>query len=210
MINLRLSNETVTAGGILDLFDWCAARANVPCDDSVVGLAIAINESILQGPVRDIESKLWKKETHEKWNDWCRAEAGLIEKYADHDNQGNILRKRDGSISIDENRIEFNKELENLKGGEFKDLWDAYTKGQEENKKVLDTPHGVTICTITSFDHCPKDITPRMLSILMGSEVSTLFREYKLRNDPSERAVKSALRERGRDDRVEESVENAG
>lgn len=192
MLNLELSNQTITAGGILDLYNWCAARADKICDDAVVGLAIAINEGILAGPAADIDSKLWKKENHTQWMDWCRAERGLVEKWADKDNQGNVQIKKDGSISIDENRVEFNKELDALKTGEFKDLWDAMGKSEEENDKILKTPYGITVCTINTFDHCPKDITPRILSILMGSRVTDLFREHQRRSDPDYQKVSPA------------------
>ena len=86
-----------------------------------------------------------------------------------------VIKKEDGSPSIDENAIEYNKERQALMDGEFKEFSERMEKGEKGNDQILDRPVRIKICCINSWEHCPKNITPRLLSILMGNTVEAIM-----------------------------------
>lgn len=176
MGNLITKSEVhVTARTLMDLYVWLAHNLDVPQNDAVVSLAIAMNEMCLHKFFTETDKKLWRKEDDPQWEDWRRAEIGLIDKYADRDNMGRVIKREDGSPSIEENAIEYNKECQALIGGEFKEFSERMGKGEKANDEILNRPVRIKICCINSWEHCPKNITPRLLSILMGNTVEAIM-----------------------------------
>ena len=176
MENMIVKTEvTVVTESVMDLYMWICSQLDVPQNDSVVSLAIAMNEMLLSGFFKDTDAKLWKKESDPQWESWRRAELGLIDKWADRDNTGRVKKLQDGSPSIEDNAVEYNKEREALMHGEFKEFCDRLDENTKKNQEILGAPVRVQICAIESWDHCPKSIPPRLLAILMGDTVSAIM-----------------------------------
>lgn len=174
--NMIVKSEVrVVTESLMDLYMWICSQLDVPQEDSVVSLAIAMNEMLLSKFFSDTDAKLWKKESDPQWESWRRAELGLIDKWADRDNTGRVKSKPDGSPSIDENAVEYSKEREALVNGEFKEFCDRLEENTKKNQEILSAPVRVQICCIESWDHCPKTIPPRLLAILMGDTVSAIM-----------------------------------
>jgi hypothetical protein len=175
---LQVTEMNITARALLDLYRWCIQRNDRPCADPVVGLAVTINVMILKDVCNDIDSKLWTRNSDPRWIEWQRAELGAAEKWGDRDNQGELIRDRDGRIAVTANAVEMEKEIADLKTSEeFKALWEQIGKSEAENEKILNQIVRAKICCIESFEHFPSDITPYMLGLLMGREVQRVLRE---------------------------------
>ena len=95
---LDMANLKIVTQGLLNFYDWCRASLDQPCEDPVVGLAISINEGILADWYDKTVGSMWSKEADEQWEDWKRAETGLLEKHADRDNTGKIKFRKDGKF----------------------------------------------------------------------------------------------------------------
>lgn len=171
---LKMTNLTIATQGLLDFYEWCRASLDKPCDDPVVGLAISINEGVLADWYEKTVGSMWSRERDEQWEDWRRAEAGLLEKHADRDNAGKIKMRKDGSVSVEENALEFSKELEELKTGEFKPFFDRMAEGEKKNRETLDAPVAATVCCLTDLSRPVRGVSPRILSILLGPVVNEI------------------------------------
>lgn len=171
---LKMTNLKIATQGLLDFYEWCRASLDKPCDDPVVGLAVSINEGVLADWYEKTVGSLWSRERDEQWEDWRRAEAGLLEKHADRDNSGKIKLRKDGSVSVEENSLEFSKELEELKSGEFKPFFDRMADGEKKNREILDAPVTARVCCLMDMSRPVKGVSPRILSILMGSVVNQI------------------------------------
>lgn len=169
---LEMANLKIVTQGLLDFYDWCRASLDQQCEDPVVGLAISINEGILADWYDETVKSLWSKERDEQWEDWKRAETGLLEKHADRDNAGKIKLRKDGSVSVEENAVEFSKELEELKTGEFKPFFDRMADGEKKNREILNAPVVARVCCLKDMNRQVKGVSPRILSILLGSVVN--------------------------------------
>lgn len=171
---LEMANLKIVTQGLLNFYDWCRSSLDQPCEDPVVGLAISINEGILADWYEKTVKSLWSKESDEQWEDWKRAETGLLEKYADRDNSGKIKLRKDGSVSVEENALEFSKELEELKSGEFKPFFDRMAEGEKKNREILNSPVIARVCCLRNVNRQVKGVSPRILSILLGSVVNQI------------------------------------
>lgn len=171
---LEMANLKIVTQGLLNFYDWCRASLDQPCEDPVVGLAISINEGILADWYEKTVGSLWSKESDEQWEDWKRAETGLLEKHADRDNSGKIKLRKDGSVSVEENALEFSKELEELKSGEFKPFFDRMADGEKKNREILNSPVVARVCCLRDVNRQVKGVSPRILSILLGSVVNKI------------------------------------
>lgn len=171
---LEMANLKIVTQGLLNFYDWCRANLDQPCEDPVVGLAISINEGILADWYEKTVGSLWNKERDEQWDDWRRAETGLLEKHADRDNTGKIKLRKDGSVSVEENALEFSKELEELKTGEFKPFFDRMAEGERKNREILNAPVTAAVCCLRDVNRQVKGVSPRILSILLGSVVNKI------------------------------------
>jgi hypothetical protein len=171
---LEMANLKIVTQGLLNFYDWCRSSLDQPCEDPVVGLAISINEGILSDWYEKTVGSLWSKERDEQWEDWKRAEAGLLEKHADRDNAGKIKMRKDGSVSVEENAVEFSKELEELKTGEFKPFFDRMAEGEKKNREILNSPVVARVCCLRDVNRQVKGVSPRILSILLGSVVNQI------------------------------------
>jgi len=171
---LEMANLKIVTQGLLNFYDWCRSSLDQPCEDPVVGLAISINEGILADWYEKTVGSLWSKERDEQWEDWKRAEAGLLEKHADRDNMGKIKFRKDGSVSVEENAVEFSRELDELKTGEFKPFFDRMAEGEKKNRELLDTPVVARVCCLRDVNRQVKGVSPRILSILLGSVVNQI------------------------------------
>jgi hypothetical protein len=167
--NLSINKLDVSYEGVVDLYEWCRSHLDRPCNDAVIAVAIVANEILLSQEYDKIVSQMWIPMREPKWNDWKRAEQGCVEKWADRDNNGNILVDREGNPVIEENKIEFENELKELKeSDEFKDFIKAYDEGMRRNEEIKRTPVRVNVCCIDGDDHCPTDVNARLLGILFG------------------------------------------
>ena len=171
---LEMANLKIVTQGLLNFYDWCRSSLDQPCEDPVVGLAISINEGILADWYEKTVGSLWSKERDEQWEEWKRAEAGLLEKHADRDNMGKIKFRKDGSVSVEENAVEFSIELDGLKTGEFKPFFDRMAEGEKKNRELLDTPVVARVCCLRDVNRQVKGVSPRILSILLGSVVNQI------------------------------------
>ena len=172
---LSITEMNVTGQGIVDLYRWCSARLDKPCSNAVAGLAICMNESLLGETYRQITSRLYRREDDPKWRDWQRAERGLVEKWGDRDNRGELVMAR-GEPIVTEHVVEMQTERDEIKSSEeFRELWQKIDASVDENQKILDSVYRVSLCCIDSFEDCPADASPRILGILMGREVSELL-----------------------------------
>ena len=174
---LNICELAVTARGVIDLYEWCAQRIDRPCGgDSVVGLAVSVNEMILSGPYREIVSSLKRREDDPSWTSWKRAELGCLEKWGDRDNRGELVRDPNTrQIVVTENAVELDKEMTEIRDSEeFKEMWKRIEELEKGNQRILTSVITTKICCIECWDHCPTDATPRILGLLMGSEVRRL------------------------------------
>lgn len=175
---LSMAELTVANKTIVELHDWCTQRNEKPYPDAVLSVAIAINCYLLSGPANQIRSSIFKRESLPEWNEWLKAERGCVEKWADRDNQGEIKRDGKGLPVVNENAVEFNKEIEELAHSEqFKTMWDTIDAKEEENRKIEQSASVVKVCCLDAFDHAPRDMVPRLLSVLMGKTVMKIMKE---------------------------------
>lgn len=174
--NLINTELKLTAGAVIELYEWCRDRLDKKICDPVVGIAISVNEMLLSGPYREIVSKMWTPQLDPAWDKWVAAERGCREKWADRNNNGEIVRGY-GEPIITENLIEFEKELSALKASEeFAPLWKKIETAAEENEAVKRTVVRTRVCCIDSLDRCPEDVTPRVMAALYGNTVYELLK----------------------------------
>lgn len=174
--NLAITEAKISCRGLIELYEWCARRLDLPTDDSVEAIAVVVNEMLLADQYRKIRKKLWDERSHPKWKDWRRVTCGLRDKYGDRDNMGRLITDEDGAAVITENLAEYKKELEALKNGEFKDLIEKIETEKPKNEEILSSPAVVKICSIQDWSCCPKGVTPRILGMLMAKRVNSLLR----------------------------------
>lgn len=171
---LKVSEQFLTGRDIIMLFEWCANRLDKECSDSVTGIMTLSNVMLLDGKYKELTSKLYDERKDETWAEWVRAEQGVAEKYGDRDNNGNIKRDSVGRALITEQVIEASKEIEALKQGEFKDLWDAVEAGHKSNEKILSDTYPVKVCGMSDWEVKIAGATPHIIGILMHDKLLEL------------------------------------
>lgn len=175
---LSVAELTVANKTIVELHDWCLQRNEKPYPDAVLSVAIAINTFLLAGPAQQIREKIFHREDLPQWNEWLKAERGCVEKWADRDNQGEILRDPKGLPLVNDNAVEFHAEMEKIgESDQFKGMWEEIERGESENVKVEQSASIVKVCCLDTFEHAPRDMVPRLLSVLMGKTVMKIMKE---------------------------------
>ena len=170
---LNVANKT-----IVELHDWCVQRNEKPYPDAVLAVAIAVNTWLLAEPAEQISKQLFKREDDPRWRDWLKAERGCVEKWADRDNKGEIVRDGEGKPVLGESVVEFNEELKSVAESEpFKTMWADIEKREAESREVEKSASLVKVCCLDTFDHAPRDMVPRLLSVLMGKTVMKIMKE---------------------------------
>jgi hypothetical protein len=171
---LKVSDQILTGRDIIMLFEWCASRLDKECSDSVVGILTLSNVMLMDGTYKELTGKLYDERRDPKWSDWLRAEQGIAEKYGDRDNNGNVKRDSMGRVMINEQMLEATKELDALKAGEFKELWDAIEAGHKKNEELLDATYPVKVCGTSDWDIKIAGATPHIFGILLHDRLLEL------------------------------------
>ena len=176
---LAIRELTVANAGLLDFWDWCSSRSDRAYPDPVVGIAIAVNDSLLAGPCRDIRSRMIDETLHPAWDSWKRAVAGVMEKWGDRDNSGSLVRDpKTGAVQCTESAVEVEKEMEDLRAREdFKDLVELMDAKEARNRETGLGLSRVKVCCVEDFTHAPRDLPPRLLAVMMGGVVSELSQQ---------------------------------
>ncbi|MBR2306064.1 MAG: hypothetical protein IKA48_02530 [Fibrobacter sp.] len=174
---LKVSEQYLTGRDIIMFFDWCASRLDKECADSVTGIMMMSNVMLLDEKYKKLTGKLYDERKDPKWVEWLKAEQGIAEKYGDRDNNGEILRDSIGRTVINEQVIEATKELDNLKQGEFHELWSKVEAGRTENEKLLGATYQVKICGTANWTVKIAGATPHIIGILMHDTLIELVQQ---------------------------------
>lgn len=176
---LEVCTLDVANRGVLELWKWCCEAAERPDEDlsPAAGIAAALNAVMLSEAAEAVRSKLKRIEDDPDWESWKRAEWGLVEKWGDRDNMGELVREENGSVRITEHKIEMDKDRAELQKSEkFKEMWDRLEEGRKENDEVLSGACRVRMCCLKSLEDAPrKTLIPRLLTILMGGSVGRIL-----------------------------------
>lgn len=176
---LEVCTLDVANRGVVELWKWCCDTAERTDEElsPAAGIAAALNTVMLSEAAEAVRSKLKRIEDDPDWESWKRAEWGLVEKWGDRDNMGELVREENGSVRITEHKIEMDKDREELqKSDKFKEMWDRLEEGRKENDKVLSGACRVRMCCLKNLEDAPrKTLIPRLLTILMGGSVRTVL-----------------------------------
>ena len=171
---LKVQEQFLTGQDLIMLYEWCATRLDKECDDSVTGLLMMSNVMLLNTVYEDLMGKLYNERKDPNWTAWLKAEQGVAEKYGDRDNTGNIVHDSMGRAVINEQVIEATKELEALKNGEFKTLWDTVNAGRASNEKLLKDTYKVKVCGTDDLNLKITGATPHIIGILLHDTLLSL------------------------------------
>lgn len=201
---LEVCTLDVSNRGLVELWKWSCDVAEKGMDEGIspaAGIAAALDSVMLSEPAEAIRGKLKRIEDDEDWEDWKRSEWGLIEKWGDRDNRGELIRDESGGVNVSEHKIEMDKDMEELRSSEkFKKMWERIDETRKLNDEVLGGASRVRLCCLKDLDSAPKTLAPRLMSMLYGGEVRSILRAGDSAPAPAEISPETETEERRRAD----------
>ena len=199
---LEVCTLDVSNRGLVELWKWSCDVAEKGLDEGIspaAGIAAALNSVMLSEAAESIRGKLKRIEDDEDWESWKRAEWGLVEKWGDRDNRGELIKSESGNVQIAEHKIEMDKDMGELRASEkFQKMWERIDEMRKLNDEVLAGASLVRICCLKDLDAAPKTLVPRLMSMLYGGEVRSMLRSGDSRPAPAEISPETESEERRR------------
>lgn len=159
---LRLTNYQIER--ILNEFN---TKIFVPGISAKYSYFIYKNTEFLAEPYNKLMNELYDERKEPNFQEMVDAQNKLIMKYADRDEQGNIIKDENNVPVINENIVEFNNENDKLIE-KYKELFDKIKKKDEYNHEIRSKEDEYDLVTLDLSEF--PDVTPPFIVGLLNSE----------------------------------------
>lgn len=121
------------------------------------------NIKYLETPYNQISQGVYNEKNDSKFYEFSEKYQKLIKKYADRDDQGNIIYENDDPV-IGEMIVEFEKDKESLEN-EYKDLLDKINSKKDINNKFLNQKVKIKIIVPNNEGDIPGAVPPFVVDV---------------------------------------------
>ena len=154
----------VTLLEIKNLYEYFFAAYRQPCLSIEWSKVTVKNVKYLETPYKQISQGVYNEENDAKFYEFSEKYQKLIKKYADRDDQGNIVYENDEPI-ITEMIVEFDKAKTELET-EYKDLLDKLHNKNEINNKFLNQKVKIKIMVPNIDSDIPGAVPPFVVDVV--------------------------------------------
>lgn len=154
----------VTLLEIKNLYEYFFAACRQPGLSLEWSKVTVKNVKYLETPYKQISHGVYNEENDAKFYEFSEKYQKLIKKYADRDDQGNIVYENDEPI-ITEMIVEFDKEKTELET-EYKDLLDKLKNKNDINNKFLKQKVKIKIIVPNIENDIPGAVPPFVVDVV--------------------------------------------
>ena len=126
------------------------------------------NIKYLETPYNQISKGVYNEKNDSKFYEFSEKYEKLVRKYADRDDQGNIVYENEDPV-INEMSVEFEKERDELEK-EYKDLLDKINNKNDINNKFLTQKVKIKIMVPDTENDIPAQVPPFIVDIVIRKE----------------------------------------
>lgn len=154
---------TLKNGQIKAIYEYFAKLLNEDGKNAAFSYMLYKNVEILNERYADIIAKMYDEKTDVEFQNFRNKGSELVTKYADRNEQGEILLDTRGQPIIREMLAEFNTDREKLTE-EFKPMLDNREQRIAETISMLETTYELNLY-VTKIENMPNDTMPAIVGI---------------------------------------------
>lgn len=154
---------TLKNGQIKAIYEYFAKLLNEDGKNAAFSYMLYKNVEILNERYTDIIAKMYDEKTDAEFQNFRNKGSELVAKYADRNEQGEILLDTQGQPIINEMLAEFNTDREKLTE-EFKPVLANREQRISETISMLETTYELNLY-VTKIENMPNDTMPAIVGI---------------------------------------------
>lgn len=116
---------------------------------------------------KNLIEELYDEHKEPNYAEMVREQNDLVLKYADRDEQGNVIHDQNNNPILTENIVEFNAENEKFMA-KYKDIFDKIATKQEVNQKILMKTGEYDLVTL-DLNEFPVTVSPFIIGLLTSN-----------------------------------------
>ena len=172
--NITLNTVTITNGAIKEFYEFCQQGTNSNQGiNPTFSLCLVANEMLLRESYDKICGMLYDQSKDKDVQEYYKLHNELVFKFADRDNNGEIIKEQNGNPKITEMLVEFENES-NALDKKYEEAIKKRDEGFEKNNQVLATASTLKVFNC-ELEQIPSNLPPRLVSYFASNVIKELF-----------------------------------
>lgn len=173
---IKMNTVSMTGVSFKEFYEFCyKASESEQGINTTFSLCLIANEMLMRETYTKLTERLYSESNIPKMMEFHNKNSELILKYADRNNNGDIVYEENGAPKISEMIVEYNSAYEVI-SKEYEDVLNDRRLGIIKNDEIFAEPITTKIFNV-AMEYIPENLSPRLVSYFASDVLINLLDE---------------------------------